>query len=231
MLARMTVARVRPGLYGWPVFWFMYVAAGVLGGMAGALVSAPVLVAARGSSAQPALAVAGAVVWIASVGLAIRWAHPKIIRFIDRAHFRLTDDHLHLGRGDKITINLAEVTDVWFGDRIFGVSATMPATRGHFRVAVLGLANGWFVPVSPTPGMFVGGESVDPGVAPVEAFVLGVDDFMKALLARLEPVLRDGDEMPWRMRGFSGPADVNWVYGPGAPPLPKGSTLPNWTYI
>ncbi|MFC8797733.1 hypothetical protein ACFT2C_08355 [Promicromonospora sp. NPDC057138] len=39
------------------------------------------------------------------------------------------------------------------------------------------------------------------------------------------------DEMPWPMRALSGPADVNWVYGPGAPQLPKGSTLPNWTYI
>ncbi|WP_146197481.1 hypothetical protein [Promicromonospora sp. AC04] len=227
----MTVARVRPGVFGWPSFWFMYVTAGILGGMAGALLSAPLLVVVRGSSAQPAFAAVGVVVWVAAMGLAIRWAHPKITRFIDRAHFRLTDDHLHLGRGDKVTINLSEVTDVWFSDRTFGASATRPATRRHFRVMVLGLANGWFVPVSPPPGTFVGGQSADPVVAPVEAFVLGVDDFMRALLARLEPVLRDGDEMPWRMRSLSGPADVNWVYGPGAPPLPKGSTLPNWTYM
>ncbi|WP_369374424.1 hypothetical protein AB1046_08875 [Promicromonospora sp. Populi] len=225
------IAQVRPGVFGWPTFWFMYVAAAVLGGMVGTLVTALPLVAVRESSAQPVFAVVGTVVWIAAVVLAIWWAHPKITRFIDRAHFRLTDDHLHLGRGDKVTINLSEVTDVWFGDRTFGASATRPATRQHFRVAVLGLANGRFVPVSPPPGTFVGGQSAEPVVAPVGAFVVGVDDFMKALLARLEPVLRDGDEMPWRMRALSGPAHVNWVYGPGAPPLPKGSMLPNWTYI
>jgi hypothetical protein len=209
----------------------MYATGGGLGSMAGILVTVPLMVATNDLAARPVFVVAGAVVWLAAVGLAVRWAHPKVTRFVDRAHFRLTDDHLYLGRGDKVTIDLGDVTDVWFGDRASGGSPTRPGTRQQFRVLVLGLANGWFVPVSPPPGMFVGGQSVDPFVAPVEAFVVGVDDFMTALLARLEPVLRDGDEMPWRMRGLSGPADVNWVYGPGAPPLPKGSTLPNWTYV
>lgn len=209
----------------------MYATGPGLGGMAGTLVTVPLLVGTNDLAARPVLVVAGAVVWLAAVGLAARWAHPKVTRFVDRAHFRLTDDHLHLGRGDKVTIDLADVTDVWFGDRTSGGSATRPATRQHFRVMVLGLANGRFVPVSPPPGMFVGGQSADPFVAPVEAFVVGVDDFMGALLARLEPVLRDGDEMPWRMRDLTGPADVNWVYGPGAPPLPKGSRMPSWTFV
>lgn len=227
----MTLARVRPGLFGWPTFWLMYAAAGNLGAMAGALVLVPPLVALQDSPARPVLAVVGAVVWVAAVVLAVRWAHPKIARFIDRTHFHLTEDHLYLGRGDKVTVDLHDVTDAWFGTRTSGGSATRAATRHGYRVLVLRLENGCFVPVSPPPGMFAGGESIGPEDMPVEAFVRGGSDFMRALITRLEPVLREGEEMPWRMRELTGPADVNWVYGPGAPQLPKGSRLPNWTFI
>ncbi|MEU4385525.1 hypothetical protein [Promicromonospora sp. NPDC023805] len=227
----MTLAQVRPGLFGWPTFWFLYVAAGNLGAMAGALVIVVPLIALGDSPAQPVLRVVGTTLWIAAIVLAVLWAHPKIVRFIDRAHFRLTEDHLYLGRGDKVTVDLRDVTDVWFGTRASGGSATRSATRHGYRVLVLRLANGCFVPVSPPPGFFVGGESVDSPDMPVEAVVRGGSDLMTGLLTRLEPVLRDGDEMPWRMRDLTGPADVNWVYGPGAPQLPKGSRMPNWTFV
>jgi hypothetical protein len=227
----MTLARVRPGFFGWPAFWLLYVAAGNLGAMAGALVLVLPLVALGDSPAQPVLAVVGTVLWVAAVVLTVRWAHPKIVRFIDRAHFRLTDDHLYLGRGDKLTVDLRDVTDAWFGTRASGGSATRAATRQGYSVLVLRLENGWFVPISPPPGMFAGGESVEPDGMPVEAVVRGGSDLMRALITRVEPVLREGEEMPWRMRELTGPADVNWVYGPGAPQLPKGSRLPNWTFL
>jgi hypothetical protein len=168
---------------------------------------------------------------VAAVVLAVRWAHPKIVRFIDRAHFHLTEDHLYLGRGDKLAVDLRDVTDAWFGTRASGRSATRAATRHGYRVLVLRLENGRFVPVSPPPGMFAAGESVEPDGMPVEAVVRGGSDFMGALITRLEPVLRDGEEMPWRMRELTGPADVNWMYGPDAPQLPKGSRLPSWTFL
>jgi hypothetical protein len=227
----MTLAQVRPGLFGWPAFWLMYAAAGNLGAMAATVVLVPPLVALGDSPVRPVLTVVGTAVWVAAVVLAVRWGHPKIVRFIDRAHFRLTEDHLYLGRRDKLTVDLRDVTDAWFGIRTFGGSATRAATRHGYRVLVLRLENGWFVPVSPPPGMFAGGESVSPDAMPVEAVVSGGADFMRALIARLEPVLREGEEMPWGMRELTGPADVNWVYGPGAPQLPKGSRLPNWTFV
>lgn len=227
----MTLAEVRPGLFGWPTFWLLYAAAGNLGAMAATVVLVLPLVALGDSPAQPVLAVVGIVLWVAAVVLAVRWAHPKIVRFIDRAHFRLTEDHLYLGRRDKLAVDLRDVTDAWFGTRTSGTSATRAATRQGYRVLVLRLENGWFVPISPPPGMFAGGESVGPDGMSVEAFVRGGSDFMRALITRLEPVLREGDDMPWRMRELTGPADVNWVYGPGAPQLPKGSRLPNWTFL
>ncbi len=227
----MTLAEVRPGLFGWPTFWLLYAAAGNLGAMAATVVLVLPLVALGDSPAQPVLSVVGTVLWVAGVVLAVRWAHPKIARFIDRAHFRLTDDHLYLGRRDKLAVDLRDVTDAWFGTRTSGASATIAATRQGYRVLVLRLENGWFVPISPPPGMFAGGESVGPDGMSVEAFVRGGSDFMKALITRLEPVLREEDDMPWRMRELTGPADVNWVYGPGAPQLPKGSRLPNWTFL
>jgi hypothetical protein len=227
----MTLAEVRPGLFGWPTFWLMYAAAGNLGAMAATLVLVLPMLALGDSPARPVLAVVATVLWVAGVVLAVRWAHPKIVRFIDRAHFRLTEDHLYLGRGDKLTVDLRDVIDVWFGTRTSGGSATRAATRHGYRVMVLRLLNGQFVPISPPPGFFVGGETVDPVEMPVGAVVRGGSDLMTALLARLGPVLRDGDEMPPRMRELSGPADVNWVYGPGAPQLPKGSRMPNWTFI
>ncbi|WP_419702641.1 hypothetical protein [Promicromonospora sp. NFX87] len=227
----MTLAQVRPGLFGWPAFWLMYAAAGNLGAMAATVVLVPPLVALGDSPVRPVLTVVGTAVWVAAVVLAVRWGHPKIARFIDRAHFRLTEDHLYLGRRDKLTVDLRDVTDAWFGIRTSGGSATRAATRHGYRVLVLRLENGWFVPVSPPPGMFAGGESVSPDAMPVEAVVSGGTDFMRALITRLEPVLREGEEMPWGMRELTGPADVNWVYGPGAPQLPKGSRLPNWTFV
>jgi hypothetical protein len=227
----MTLAQVRPGLFGWPAFWLMYAAAGNLGAMAATVVLVPPLVALGDSPVRPVLTVVGTAVWVAAVVLAVRWGHPKIVRFIDWAHFRLTEDHLYLGRRDKLTVDLRDVTDAWFGIRTSGGSATRAATRHGYRVLVLRLENGWFVPVSPPPGMFAGGESVSPDAMPVEAVVSGGTDFMRALIARLEPVLREGEEMPWGMRELTGPADVNWVYGPGAPQLPKGSRLPNWTFV
>jgi hypothetical protein len=154
----MTLAQVRPGFFGWPTFWLLYAAAGNLGAMAATVVLVLPLIVLGDSPAQPVFGVVGVVLWVAAVVLAVRWAHPKIVRFIDRAHFRLTEDHLYLGRRDKLTVDLRDVTDAWFGNRTSGASATRAATRHGYRVLVLRLENGWFVPVSPRDRLHEGAD-------------------------------------------------------------------------
>jgi len=221
--------QVRPTVVARMVFLPLYMLPLPIAGGLVLLIEYPIVVAAKGSFTGQLPAWALPLIALVWLGFAIPlfiWTYKVIRFFLDRAMLLLTPTTLYLGRAGE-PVHLDRVHDAYFVTQHgLGSRKYRTAKRGLFNVLLLVLDDGSLVPLSPPPGQFT------DLIPEMYAATTNVAQFLHAIVAILEPKLREGEPLPPQALPFLHPMESNRLHDPTQTRRSGfGWTLARWTWL
>ena len=220
---------VRPTVVARLVYLPCYLFPPMAGGVLLLLIEIPIVMLAQGSFSGPVPGWALPLLAIGWIVLSLPFFVPvhRMIRFfLDRARLRLTPSTLYLGRAEQ-PVPLDRVRSAYFvSQHGLGRRKYRTASRHVFHVLLLVLDDGSLVPLSPPPGQFTG---LEPDTY---AATTNVAQFLHAIVAVLEPKLRDREPLPPEALPYLHPLESNRLHHPSQPPRTGLRwTLARWTWL